>query len=356
VPDTVGQTGPMAQADARRLGAWAVGILGTVAIAGICYALPDDLPVAVPALLLLVPISLSSALGGWRIGAVSAVVAAIVYSYVFIDPFGSIAVHLAEDAYVLGAFVAVALVVGVLARRAAPAATAPSGDDPALLDEDRAMLLRSVSHDLRTPLSTIQTVSTDLLESDAYDEDTQRELMAVVASEATRLNRIVGNLLSISRVQAGSFQPEVEETAVEDVVAVAVERYAGQDAVALAVELDPDVSTVLADPVQIDQVLANLLENALRHAPVGSTVTVRASRAGEFVQLTVADEGPGFAPAALEQAFQRPMPSATDARGRSGSGLGLTVCRAIVEAHGGWIVAASAGQGAEVTFSLPIAA
>ena len=335
---------------------WLVGVLGTLVIAATLLVLPESLPSAVPALLLLVPICLASALGGWRVGVSIAVLGALVYSIAFIPPFGSLPLQLTEDLYVLAAFVGVAVMVGVLAGRDRTTAYAAVVPDP-LLDDDRAMLLRSVSHDLRTPLSTIQTVSTELLDGQSYSAEAQRELMGIVASEATRLNRIVGNLLSISRVQAGSFQPALEPTPVAPLVKDAIARVAvnSDQVIVIAAEVDDDLPDALADPVQIDQVLANLIENSLRHAPGGSTVVVSATMDGEFVRVTVSDEGPGFAPEALEFAFTA-APTRPGRPTGGGTGLGLTVCKAIVEAHDGEIGVETRPVGASVSFTLPAVA
>jgi K+-sensing histidine kinase KdpD len=333
----------MVAARRRIFVSWTAGLAGTLFIAATCFAAPGDLPHSVPALLLLVPIAVASSLGGWRVGVSIAVFAALVYCMAFLPPIGGVRIGLTEDVYVLIAFVAVAVFFSIVMGRRPPAG------DPALLDDERAMLLRSVSHDLRAPLSTIHTVSTDLLDSDAYDPSTQRELMEMVVSESDRLNRIVGNLLSISRVQAGSFQPSVEATVVRTLVTTAVARIPESSRRTVRLEVADDLPEVLADPVQIDQVLANLLENALRHAPRGSAVTVGAARVGSMIELWVADDGPGFSATARSGG----MVGSIRANG-SGSGLGLTICRAIVEAHEGQLQIDSTAAGALVSFTLPV--
>ena len=330
----------------RRAGTAAIiGVAGTVTIAATLMLLGESLPATVPALLLLVPVAVSSAVASWRIGVPVAVLSAVLYGVAFIPPVGGIHITLVEDAYVLAAFLAVSLAIGALTGRR------PDVPPEPLLDEHRAMLLRSVSHDLRTPLSTIQTVTTDLADEDAYDPGTRRELMTMVAGEADRLNRIVGNLLSMSRVQAGSFQPELEPTEVEPLIRASIERF-GRATKAIGVTIVPAVPPLLpdalADPVQVDQVLTNLVENAVRHAPPGSDIEVGARAAGDVVRIWVSDEGPGFTTThRIGHDGQRPS--------NSGTGLGLTVCRAIVDAHGGTIEVIDRGDGARVEFTLPAA-
>ena len=330
--------------DPRRfVAALLIGIAGTVAIAGALLLLGETLPHTVPALLLLLPVALSSTLGSWRIGVPTAVLAALVYSLAFVPPIGGVSVDVVEDLYVLVAFLAVAVAIGVTSGRPR------SARSDQLLDDERAMLLRSVSHDLRTPLGTIQTVSAELAANPAYDAATQRELMELVADEADRLDRIVANLLSLSRAQAGTFQPEAEPTPVRSLVEAATTRLARTTTRPVVAAVDGDLPEVLADPVQVDQVLANLLENAVRHAPGATPIRVTAERDGGFVAISVRDEGPGLDGRADGSAAVVPGD-------RTGNGLGLTVCRAIVEAHGGRVELGDApGRGAVARFTLPVA-
>jgi len=158
-------------------------------------------------------------------------------------------------------------------------------------------------------------------------------------------------------VQAGSFQPALEPTPVAPLVKDAIARVAvnSDQVIVIVAEVDDDLPDALADPVQIDQVLANLIENSLRHAPGGSTVVVSATMDGEFVRVTVSDEGPGFAPEALELAFTA-APTRPGRPTGGGTGLGLTVCKAIVEAHDGEIGVETRPVGASVSFTLPAVA
>ena len=337
----------MARNAGRSQTAWTVGILGSLAVTLTFFVLPESLPMAVPALVLLVPVCVASAMAGWKVGAGTALLGGLAYTIAFVPPIGGVPLEWTEDLYVLGAFLLVAAVVGLIAGRQD---RAPSD---AALDADRAMLLRSVSHDLRSPLSTIQTVSSDLVDGTGYDESTRQELIEIVANEATRLNRIVGNLLSISRVQAGTFEPALEATSLGALVVTAVDRLDSPAMPRLVVDVADDLPDVLADPVQVDQVLANLLENALRHAPADSSVRIAAERHGGEVTVTVADDGPGFSPEALDAVHHGVPPRRGP--GRSGSGLGLTVCRAIVLAHDGRIWAETPARGALVRFTLPVA-
>jgi K+-sensing histidine kinase KdpD len=302
-------------------------------------------PHAVPAMLLLVPIAGAGVVSVWRIAVPVAIVAACVYALAFIPPVGGIHIELAEDAFVLITFVVVAVTVGAL--------TGPRNrpPDPALLDNRRAVLLRGVSHDLRTPLTTIHAISTELLgDGSTYDEGTRNQLLGRVVDESERLDRIVGNLLSVSRVQAGALNPNIEPESVEQLVHRSIARLNRRESHSIETDIGADLPDVACDSVQIDQVLTNLIENSLKHSPPNSTIRVRARASGGDVEITVSDTGPGFSREARSALFQ-PFHTID----HSSSGLGLAVCKAIVEAHGGRIdVRDEQSGGAHVWFSLPV--
>ena len=221
------------------------------------------------------------------------------------------------------------------------------------VDAQRSALLRSVSHDLRTPLATIRAVTSDLRDGAAYDQATRDGLLDLVVDEAERLDRIVANLLSLSRVEAGALRPERQAVAVDELVTDRVKRLGRLFRhVRVECDLPADLPLVHADYTQLDQVLTNLLENAARHAPPRSTVRVGARAAGGSVEVWVADEGPGVAPFERARIFQ---PFRTGDGGTPSTGVGLAICRALVEAHGGTIdVGPAPGGGARFTFTVPV--
>jgi two-component system, OmpR family, sensor histidine kinase KdpD len=224
-------------------------------------------------------------------------------------------------------------------------------------DTLRAALLSSVSHDLRTPLSSIKAAASSLLQEDVqWDEDARRGFAHTIEREADRLNRLVGNLLDMSRIEAGALKPEKEwyelPALIQDVLGHLQPLLHGR---AVQTSLPDDLPPVKMDYLQIDQVLTNLLENAVRYTPTGSPIEISAEAQDGQLLVSVADRGPGIPPEELERIFDKFYRVRTLQRDTSGSGLGLAVCRGLVEAHGGRIWAENReGGGALFRFTLPL--
>lgn len=220
----------------------------------------------------------------------------------------------------------------------------------------RAALFASVTHDLRTPLASIKTAVTSLLQVDVrFDQTQAQELLQTVLEETDRLNRLVGNILGLAQVRAGALQPLKEPTAVDEVVEAVLHRLEPTFGTVRVRTIFRDAPDVPVDPVLIDQVLSNLLENAVRFSPPAGEVTVSVAPWHSAVQVRVADRGPGIAPEDRDRVFEpftQLGSTAPDATG--GSGLGLAISRAIVLAHGGRIwIEGSPGGGTAVVFELP---
>jgi two-component system sensor histidine kinase KdpD len=215
----------------------------------------------------------------------------------------------------------------------------------------RAALFSSVTHDLRTPLASIKAAVTSLLQEDVQLEaDQERDLLRTVLEETDRLNRLVGNILELARVRAGALVPVKQPTALDEVVESVLHRMSTRLSRVRVRTILRDCPDVAADPVQIDQVLTNLLENAVEFSPPQGEVVVSVAPWHSAVRVTVADHGPGIAPEDRERVFE-----AFSHGHPGGSGLGLAISRAIVLAHGGriWIEGAPSG-GAAVSFELPV--
>jgi two-component system sensor histidine kinase KdpD len=220
----------------------------------------------------------------------------------------------------------------------------------------RNSLLSSVSHDLRTPLSVITGALSSLREEGAtLAPPTRGELIDTAYDEANRLNRLVGNLLEMTRIEAGAVQVRKEWQPLEEVIGAALTRLERQLADRpLSTALPQDLPLVPLDSVLIEQVLVNLIENAIKYAPPARPIDITASATASAVTVTVADRGPGLPVGDEERIFEKFYRVAA-ANVPSGVGLGLTICRGIVEAHGGRIWAENrAGGGTCFMFTLPL--
>lgn len=217
-------------------------------------------------------------------------------------------------------------------------------------------LLDSVSHELRTPLVTVTGALSVLEEEGArLDAATQRSLAASAREEAERLNRLVANLLSMSRLEAGALQLALQDADVEDLIGSALDMLGARtQGRRIETAIPADLPMVQVDFVLMVQVLVNLLDNALKYAPAEAPIRISAARDGDAIGVRVSDQGPGIPSADLERVFDKfyHIQRQDDA---GGAGLGLSICRGIVEAHGGriWAAAAPAG-GTTVSFVLPI--
>jgi two-component system sensor histidine kinase KdpD len=218
-------------------------------------------------------------------------------------------------------------------------------------EELRSALLSTVSHDLRTPLAVVTGAATTLRDQ-PLDEATKQGLVETICDEAERLERLVRNLLDMTRVQAGALVVKREWVPLDELIGSALTRSHRQLA-HHEVHVDPAATFLVSvDPLLFEQVLINLLENAVKYTPAGSRIEVLARRVGQGFELEVADRGPGFDPADADRLFEKFYRGVSAAAG--GAGLGLAVCRGIVQAHGGQIVAlARDGGGARFVVSVP---
>jgi two-component system sensor histidine kinase KdpD len=220
----------------------------------------------------------------------------------------------------------------------------------------RNSLLSSVSHDLRTPLAAITGAASSLMDDEAELEPaTRREMAQAIYEEAGRLNRLLRNLLDMTRLEAGALQVNKELQPLEEVIGAALSRLEEPLADRVVnIRLPDELPFVPIDSVLIEQVFINLLENAIKYTPPASPIDLSASTDGASVVIEVADRGPGLPPGDEQRIFEKFYRASTSPNGR-GVGLGLTICRGIVEAHGGRIWAENrSGGGAVFRFTLPV--
>ncbi len=225
----------------------------------------------------------------------------------------------------------------------------------------RADFLGMVSHELRTPLATIKGSTTTLL-SGASDLDpaVMTQFHRIMDQQVDHMQDLIGDLLDVARIEAGSLSVDPAPVDLAEIVDEARSRFLGAGgSERLTIDLEPNLPPVMADRRRIAQVLGNLLSNAVRHSPDGSPVRVSAVRDGTHVAVSVSDQGRGIPADMLPHLFRKfsRIGGAARDEGITGSGLGLSICKGIVEAHGGRIRADSEGRalGARFTFTVPVA-
>ena len=221
----------------------------------------------------------------------------------------------------------------------------------------RNSLLSAISHDLRTPLATIIGAASSLAEQDAcLAPATRADLAGAIHDEARRMTRLVNNILDMARLEGGGIKLDRQWYPLEEIVGGVLSRLKPRLANhPFKVELPPDLPWILVDAVLIEQVVENLVENAVKYTPAGTSITLGARVEGQEMLVEVADRGPGLARGEDNRVFEK-FYRARAERSQSGVGLGLTICRAIVEAHGGRIWAENDPQGGAVfRFALPLA-
>lgn len=219
----------------------------------------------------------------------------------------------------------------------------------------RNALLSAVSHDLRTPLAGIAGAGSTLLEGGAsLDAVTQRELLQTIIDESSSLNRLVGNLLDTTRLEAGALKLNSDWQSLEELLGVVLDRVGRQlENHQVTTQIPANLPLVKADGVLLQQVLLNLIENAAKYSPIGSPIEISASVQNREMLVALADRGQGLTPGEEERIFDK-FHRSTQTSGRVGAGLGLTVCKGVVNLHGGRIWAENRpGGGAVFRFTLP---
>ena len=307
------------------------------------------------ALVLLLAVVGASVLGGLVPGVIAAVWTTMLLNFLFIPPYGT---HRVTDPNNLVAMLVFALVAGLVSwavdqsvRRRDEATRAATAE---AADRVRAALLTAVGHDLRTPLAGVKASVSGLLSEDVQlsDQD-RRELLEGADGAVDRLAALVENLLDLSRVQVGAMPVRVRPTAVDEVVAAALDAL-GNDGRPVFVDVPEELPEVYADPGLLERVIANLVTNAARFSPVDAPPSITAKVRDGHLDLLVTDHGPGIA-ASQRDAMFRPFQRLGDHTNTEGLGLGLALARGLVEAMDAEITPAdTVGGGLTMVVSLRV--
>ncbi|HZO06065.1 MAG TPA: ATP-binding protein [Solirubrobacterales bacterium] len=359
---------------------WGLLALATVVAmaTGLVYALADVAPVVSLGVVYLPGVLLISTFWGWRLGLATAVASALAFNFFHIPPTGRFTIAADRDGVALVVFAIVAVASSALAElaraRAAEAERRREEADRLLTelraaederdrmeaeaieaaalrrsDELKTALLRSVSHDLRTPLTSIIAAGA-ALDSPSATAEERHELSEAVVAEGQRLSRLVENLIDVSRLEAGDTEPRREPVDLAGLIEAARASVgAGPEDVRLA--LDAELPALEGDAAQLERAFANLLENAVRHGG-GRPVLVRSRTSGGRLVVRVVDQGPGIPEPERARLFE-PFYRREGGPG-GGFGLGLAIAKGFVEANGGEIAVESMpGQGSTFVVSFP---
>jgi two-component system sensor histidine kinase KdpD len=295
------------------------------------------------------------AFGRWP-SIVAAALSVAAYDFFSVPPYFTFNVEAAKHFWTFAMMFGIGIAVSVLMERIRhQKREAESAALRVRTEEMRSSLLSAVSHDLRTPLATIIGAGTALRDESGRLAPGQRaELLETVCAEAERMERLVANLLDMTRVDSGSLALKRDWVPLEEIVGSVLTRLEARLADRQVVmHLPEELPLVSVDPVLFEQVFVNLVDNALKYTPGASPIEIRAAALGDAVEIEVADRGPGLAPGSEARIFEKFTRGAHP--GVGGVGLGLPVCRGIVEAHGGTIRAESRqGGGAAFRIRLPL--
>jgi K+-sensing histidine kinase KdpD len=344
------------------------------------FGLRQLVPVVSTGVLYLLAVLLVSTYWGLWLGVLSSLLSAAAFNWFHIPPTGRFTIANSENWVALAVYLVTALVVSTLANaarsRAEEAEQRREETDRAMAelealsrerdsmraeaieagalrrsDELKTALLRSVSHDLRTPLTSMIAAGAGLGSPTLTDAE-RTELSETVVAEGNRLSRLVENLLDISRLEGGDAEPRSEPVDLAEVLEAARDSL-GEDRDLVRLALGGDLPTLSADAAQLERAFANLLENGVRHGG-GRPVQARCRLVGSRIIVRVVDQGPGIPEPERERVFEPFYRTDNGADGHSGSGLGLAIAKGFVEANGGEIsVESVAGQGSSFVVAFP---
>jgi two-component system sensor histidine kinase KdpD len=371
-----------------KAGGYTFAVCGVAAVTAALVPLHEQVSLTTVALALLLIVVFAATGWGSRPAILAALLGVVCFNFFFIAPVHTFNITDPQNWIALAAFLVTALTVGELsarARRRAVESEANRREIERLYNEYRAAterarqaevleqserlksaLLDAVTHDLRTPLTSIKAAVTTLIdEADAgaqlmLDDEARREFLEVINEEADRLNHFVKNLVELARVEAGAINLLLRWSSVEEIVAMARAEPLTRGH-RLEVELESELPLVRVDASLIAEVLYSLIDNAAKYSPAGSRIKISARRAdNEMIMIAVEDEGGGIPAEMRDRVFDkffRVTGEETASLGApKGLGMGLAIARGIIEAHGGriWVEGGVGGVGARVAFTAPV--
>jgi two-component system sensor histidine kinase KdpD len=370
-----------------------VAALGVLAVTFVLKQIGGHINPTTVALALLLLVLFVATVWGSRPAVLASVFGLVCFNFFFLPPVGALTIADPENWIALTVFLIVALTAGQLSarvRRRAEEAEAGRREIERLYSELReaferashaealrqseklkSALLDAVTHDIRTPLTSIKASVTTLLDEArgttedgraiVLDAESRRDMLDVINEESDRLTRFIEGLVELARIEAGEMQLRRGWGAVDEIIANALaraEKLTGGHA--LKVETDADLPVVRVDPRAVGEVVYTLVDNAAKYSPEGTTILINARHAsGAEVEVAVEDEGPGVPKELRARVFDKFFRATHDGDSvpkPSGTGMGLSIARGIVEAHGGhiWIEDGAHGAGARFVFTLPI--
>ncbi|HXQ70814.1 MAG TPA: DUF4118 domain-containing protein [Pyrinomonadaceae bacterium] len=370
-----------------RLG-YLVALLGTAAVTVLFVPFREQINSTTTALAYLLVVLFIALFWGRGPALVASVVGVLCFNFFFLPPLYTLSIAHPENWIALLAFFTTALAVGQLsAREKRRAEEAERGEREierlykelqtaferasqaeALKQSERlkSALLDAVTHDLRTPLTSIKASITTLLDEArapefALDKESRMEMLEVIDEESDRLNRFISGLIELARIDAGELQLRRQWGVIDEIISTALAR-AQPLTQGHAVELDieEELPAVRVDERAVSEVVYTLIDNAAKYSPRGSRIKISAGLADGMIEMAVEDEGEGVPVALREHVFDKFFRATRDGdvstHQPSGTGMGLAIAKGIVEAHEGkiWIESAAGGHGARVVFTLPI--
>ena len=352
-------------------------LIATVAMAapiGILEMLHGALSQTTIALVLVLPVILVAVTSGRGPALYSAILAGLCFNFFFIGPFYSFRINRTEDVVAFLVFVSIAVLVGQLSSRLEKrvllseeqrkelvhvrgeferaAAQAAEADSLRKSEQLKTALLDAVTHDLRTPLTSIKAAITTIRDGQVAPE-VQRELSEVIEQECDRLNHFIQGMMDLAKLEAGEITLASKSVSAEEMVEDALLRARPLlDGHGIEVTIEPELPSLRVDPRLISQVIFTLVENAAKYSGAGAKISVSVERHAHSIRFAVIDDGPGIPRELRTRVFQKFFRAGS----QPGLGMGLAIAGGIVHAHGGtiWIDETAGGRGASIQFELPL--